>query len=101
MAGRKDERFDSDLKIKLDQAQATLRNVSASGVYLLTEADVKPGEPLQFTLEFAGAEIGQVWAHCEARVVRVEPRGRLRGVGAAFESIEFRRLNSRPDGAAQ
>lgn len=101
VAGRKDERFESDLTITLDQAEATLRNVSASGVYFLTEADVKLGQPLQFTLAFAGAEIGQVWARCEARVVRVEPQGRLHGVGAAFESIEFRRVNSQPGGTEQ
>jgi hypothetical protein len=94
VAGRKDERFDSDLTIKLDGVEASLRNVSASGVFFLTAADLKPGEPLQFTLEFCGSEIGRVWARCEARVVRVEPHGRLRGVAAAFDSIEFRRVNA-------
>ena len=101
MAGRKDERFESDLTIELGRGQATLRNVSASGVYFLTEVDVKPGEALNFTLEFSSAEIGKVWARCEARVVRVEPQGALRGVGATLETIEFRRINPGPGGAAQ
>jgi hypothetical protein len=89
--GRRDERFESDLMIKLDQGDGIMRNVSASGVYFLTDANVKPGDSLKFTLEFSGPQIGLVWANCEARVVRVEPRGAQYGVGATFETIEFRR----------
>lgn len=69
-----------------------MRNVSASGVYFVTDADLKPGESLKFTLEFSGPQIGVVSARCEARVVRVEPQGVLKGIGAAFESIEFHRI---------
>jgi hypothetical protein len=101
MAGRKDERFESDLPIDFGRGPATLRNVSASGVYFLTEADVKPGEALSFTLEFSSADIGKVGARCEARVVRVEPQGALRGVGTILETIEFRRVDPEPDGAPQ
>jgi hypothetical protein len=90
-AGR-DQRFESDLRIKLDQGDAVMRNVSASGLYFVTELKLVPGEALQFTLEFPSPEIGAVKAQCMARVVRVEPQGTLNGVGAAFESIEFRRI---------
>jgi hypothetical protein len=31
----------------------------------------------------------------------VEPQGALRGVGAILETIEFRRIDPEPDGAAQ
>jgi hypothetical protein len=96
MAGRRDERFDSDLSIKLDQGDGVMRNVSASGVYFVTDVDLKPGEPLKFTLEFSGLQIGVVSARCEARVVRVEPQGTLKGVGAAFESIQFQRIGKHP-----
>jgi hypothetical protein len=68
-----------------------MRNVSASGVYFVTEADVKPGDLLEFDMEFPAAQIGPVFARCAARVVRVERIGPRNGVGAAFESIEFRR----------
>jgi hypothetical protein len=91
VGARRDERFESDLPIKLDLGEGVLRNVSASGVYFETEADLKPGDSLRFTLEFSGVDIGVVSARCEVRVVRVEPHGTRKGVGAAFETIEFHR----------
>ena len=97
MGARRDERFDSDLRIKLDQGDGRMRNVSASGVYFVTDVDLKPGEALKFTLEFSGLQIGVVCARCEARVVRVDPHGTLRGVGATFESIEFHRVGAHPN----
>lgn len=94
MGPRADQRFESDLTIKLDQGEAIMRNVSASGVYFLTDVDLKPGQSFKFLLEFSGEQIGTVSARCEARVVRVEPVGTLKGIGAAFESIEFRRISA-------
>jgi len=94
MAGRRDERFESNLTIKLEQGEGFMRNVSASGIFFLTDAQLAPGELLRFSLDFTGEQIGVVNARCEARVVRVEPRGAQMGVGAAFESIEFHRVAS-------
>lgn len=96
MDARTDERFRSDLKIHLDQGEGVLRDVSASGVYFVTHIDLKAGQIFKFTLEFSGPQIGMVSAHCEARVVRVEPQGSLKGVGAALEGIEFRRIGEHP-----
>jgi hypothetical protein len=92
VAGRRDERFASELTIKFDQGDGVMRNISASGLYFVTEADLKPGESLKFTLEFSGVQIGLVSARCEGRVVRVEPQGALKGVGATFQTIEFHRI---------
>jgi len=88
---RADKRFSIDLPIKLGLGDGVMRNVSASGVYFMTEVDLKPGQSLKFTLEFSAVQIGVISARCEARVVRVEPRGVTRGVGAVFETIEFHR----------
>lgn len=96
MATRRDERFDADLTIKLDRGDGLMRNVSASGVYFMTDVDLKPGEALKFTLEFSGLQIGVVSARCEARVVRVDRQGALKGIGAMFESIEFHRAGRHP-----
>lgn len=96
MPGRRDERFASDLTIKLDRGDGMMRNVSASGVFFVTDIDLKLGESVQFTLEFSSSEIGVVAARCEAHVVRVEPQGALRGIGAAFDSIEFHRSARSP-----
>jgi hypothetical protein len=89
---RRDQRYESQLPIKLDVGDGVLRNVSASGVYFVTEADLKPGQALKFTLEFSSIPIGLITARCEARVVRVEPHGATKGVGVVFESIEFHRV---------
>ena len=96
MGARRDERFDSDLRIKLERGDGLMRNVSASGVFFVTDVDLKAGDSLRFTLEFSGLQIGVVSARCEARVIRVEPQGKLRGIGAAFESIEFHRIAAHP-----
>ena len=96
MGARRDERFDSDLRIKLDQGDGLMRNVSASGIFFVTDMDLKAGDSLRFTLEFSGLQIGVVSARCEARVIRVEPQGALKGIGAAFESIEFHRIAAHP-----
>ncbi len=88
---RRDQRFDSDLTIELGQGQASMRNVSASGVYFLTQLDLEVGDPLSFTLEFPGMQTGIISANCAARVVRVQQHGDQKGVAAAFESIEFYR----------
>jgi PilZ domain-containing protein len=92
VGARRHERFESHLTIKLDHGDGVMRNVSASGVYFVTDVDVEPGSCLTFTLEFSGLEIGAVSARCKARVMRVEPEGTLKGVAAAFETIQFERI---------
>lgn len=92
MGARRDERFESDLRITLVQGDGVMRNVSASGVYFETTASFRLGEALKFTIEFSGEQIGAVSAHCQAHVVRVQPCGVLNGIGAAFDNIEFYRI---------
>jgi hypothetical protein len=90
VAARKHERFDTDVPIRLDQGEGLMRNVSASGVYFLTDVELNPGDALGFTIDFPG-KTGLVWARCEVRVVRVEPQGAVNGVGAEFDTIELQR----------
>jgi hypothetical protein len=94
---RRDERFESDLTIKLDQGEGVLRNVSASGIYFVTEVDLEPGGPVSFSLEFNAGQTGAIAARCIARIVRVEQQGSLKGVAASFDSIEFHRIPTTPD----
>jgi|SRR5688572_12662329 len=88
--GRRDERFKADLTIRFHQADGTLLNVSASGVYFLTDAPLQRGQVLTFTMEFTGTQCAHTG---EARVVRVVPEGARKGVGAVFENIEFEHLS--------
>jgi hypothetical protein len=94
---RRDERFESDLKIKLEQGEGVLRNVSASGVYFVTDVDLEPSTPVSFSLEFNAPQTGAIEARCLARIVRVEQQGSLKGVAALFDSIEFHRIPKAPD----
>jgi hypothetical protein len=92
MGERKDERFKSDLKIQLDRGEGTVRDVSASGIYFVTEVALKVGEPLKFTLEFQNPDTGPLSAHCIGRIVRIDKQKSASGVAASIDSIEFRRL---------
>jgi hypothetical protein len=88
---RRDERFETDLNFELDQAGGNLRNVSAGGVFFLTELDLQPGQRITFRLRFAGTQNATIVARCVARVTRVEQREGVKGVGAELAEMEFRR----------
>jgi hypothetical protein len=88
---RKDERFKSNLAIKLAQGKGIAHNVSASGIYFVTDVALPQGKPVKFTFEFQ-VPGGAIHLNCIARVVRVEKRGNKKGVGAAIDSFEFLRI---------
>lgn len=92
MDQRSDERFKSNLTIKLAQGKGIAHNVSASGIYFVTDVALPQGEPVKFTFEFQDLRGGAIHFNCIARVVRVEKRGNKKGVGVAFDSFEFLRI---------
>ena len=92
MAGRKDERVPTELKLKLEKGEGTVRNVSASGIYFLTDLPLEEGQPVQLTLEFVGFPGGPLEVTCAARVVRIEPQGPTSGIAATISTFEFRRI---------
>jgi hypothetical protein len=93
MHGRKEERFDSELAIMLDGGGiAVARNVSASGVYFVTDVALEAAQLVRFSLEFLDFPSGPIVVKCSARIVRVEERGVGRGVAASISSFEFRRM---------
>ena len=92
MRGRRDERFDSTLVLRLEQGVGVLRNVSANGIYFVTDVALQAGAPVKFTLEFRDFRGGPVQANCTARVVRVEEQGGSKGVAANIDSFEFLRI---------
>lgn len=90
MPGRKEERFDTELAVKLDGGgEGTARNVSANGIYFVTDRALQAGQPVRFTLEFPDFPSGPIEVNCSARVVRVVEQGVSRGIGASIESFEF------------
>lgn len=92
VAGRQEERFDTTLAVRLEQGGAVARNVSANGIYFLTDVAVEAGATVQFTLDFLHFPGGPIQVNCVARVVRVEQQGAQKGVAAAIQSFEFHRL---------
>jgi hypothetical protein len=95
MPGRKEERFDTELAVRLEGgAVGVARNVSASGIFFVTEAALERGQAVKFTLEFRDFPTGPIEVNCVARVVRVVEQGPSRGVGASIDSFEFRTLRA-------
>ena len=92
MHGRRDERFDTTLALRLEHGEGVLRNVSANGIYFVTDLALQEGVPVKFTLEFKDFRGGPVQANCIARIVRVEELGEKKGVAASINSFEFLRI---------
>jgi hypothetical protein len=99
MAGRREERFLTELRVRLEGGFGLARNVSAGGIYFVTDVALQVGQPVTFTLDFEAFPSGPIAVNCTARVVRVEERGSTRGVGAAISTFEFYRTPSPGDGS--
>lgn len=96
MPGRRHERFDSTLALMLAHSKGIARNVSASGIYFVTDVALATGSTVKFLICFEDHPGGRIAAQCSARVVRVEGQGVLRGVAAAIGRCHFRRLPAAP-----
>lgn len=95
MSGRKEERVPTELPLKLEGGEGTVRNVSASGIYFLTDVPLTEGQPVDLKLEFRDFPSGPLEVTCIARVVRIEQQGGTKGVAAAISSFEFRRIGGK------
>lgn len=94
--GRKEERFDATLPVKLERGGGVARNVSATGIYFVTNRQLKAGATVTFALDFQDFPGGPIQVNCVARVVRIEKQGaKKKGVAAAIQSFEFHRLPRR------
>ena len=93
VAGRKEERVVTELMLELEGGHGRVRNVSASGIYFLTDVPLQEGQPLDFKLVFSDLPSGPLEVKCAARVVRIDDQGTTKGIGAAISSFEFRRLS--------
>jgi Tfp pilus assembly protein PilZ len=92
VAGRQEERFDTTLAVRLEEGGGTARNVSANGIYFVTDVALEVGARVNLALDFQNFPGGPIQVSCVARIVRVEAQGAKKGVGAAIQSFEFHRL---------
>lgn len=96
-AGRRDERFDSTLALRLEQGEGVVRNVSANGIYFVTDVALNNGAAVKFTVEFRNFPGAPIQVDCNARIVRVDEQGEKRGVAAKINSFEFCRVRKPED----
>jgi hypothetical protein len=92
VAGRQEERFDTTLAVRLEKGGGIARNVSANGIYFVTDVALKAGATVKLALDFLNFPGGPLQVNCVARIVRVEAQGEKNGIGAAIQSFEFHRL---------
>lgn len=94
MPGRRgEERFETELTVWLEGgAEGVARNVSASGIFFVTDEPLQAGQPVKLRLKFLDFPSGPIEVQCSARVVRVEEQGAGWGVGASIGAFEFQIL---------
>ena len=92
MPGRQEERFDTTLPVRLEYGGAVTRNVSANGIYFITDVALEAGATVSFALDFESFPGGPLQVNCLARVVRIEEQDGKKGVAAAIQSFEFQRI---------
>ena len=97
VAGRREERFDSTMLVQLEGGSGVALNVSATGIYFLTDVALEKGRPVSFTLEFKDYPGGPLRVKCTASVVRVDHRDGKIGVGASISGFEFIRSGGNKD----
>ena len=90
--GRKDKRYPADLTVVFEGGSGAVLNVSASGVYFVTDAALREGQPVKFRLDFEHFPSGPISVNCIARIVRVEEQGARNGIAAEISSFDFRRI---------
>jgi hypothetical protein len=84
---RRGERVKAALPAAMEGLPALSRDVSASGIFLETEAGYALGSPVSMALDL-DTPWGKVMFRCEGRIVRVEHREDKVGVAVRFDDTE-------------
>ena len=72
------------------------RDISPSGIFFETDAEMTQGSPIHFSLEFENPS-GKLLLECSGEIVRVERAGGK--VGVAAKILESRLERATPDSA--
>ena len=84
---RRGRRVAAALPVAVQGQPALSRDVSASGIFLETEAGYALGSPVSMALDL-DTPWGKVMFRCEGRIVRVEHRDDKVGVAVRFSDPE-------------
>ena len=73
------------------EKQGETRDVSFRGLYFTTDGGLEAGASIEFVLTLPQqiTLAGDVHIRCYARVLRVEPQGKNRGIAARIDRYEF------------
>lgn len=87
---RRHERYPLTLHVELTHGSGLTRNVSAGGVYFVTDQPHVPGAPIDFTVVLEEVSPGVPCPlRCIGTVLRVEPQGDRVGVAASIRSYRI------------
>src|SRR5688572_13041214 len=94
MAGQpRQHRMSAAIPVELEGgASALTRDISASGIYFVTDADLSEGSAIRFSVEFDSPS-GKMFLECNGEVVRIERGGGKLGVGARILESRLERRN--------
>jgi len=87
-AKRSADRFDTQLPVEIDGIPSLTRNISATGMYVLTDSLQRAGSRIHFTVEVVvwGKKLKLV---CDGEVVRVDQNGDKTGVAVKLDNSFF------------
>ena len=99
-SARRHERINSSVPVAIEGgAIGETLNMSPSGIFFVTDAELRPEGPLRLTLEFASPS-GTLYLECEAEIVRVERGdGKMRVAARITDSRLERRGGKQRQGA--
>src|SRR5688572_26721199 len=97
--GRQNQRVSAQvpLRLKGDAAKGVTANMSARGVFFVTDAALSEGQPIRFSIEFENCTdpAGILYLECEGAVARVEHAGEKFGVGVRILESRLERRDRR------
>ena len=99
---RREVRMSARRLVQLDHGTGVTRNISTSGVFFVTDVDYVPGNKINFAIELEGFRGGKLMLRSWGKIVRVEIRRGITGVGARIlaSKLETRIRNKPATGVA-
>ena len=85
---RRAPRYRLDANIAVDTGTGRTIDISSNSVYFESVRPFSPGEEIPLILPFESGGTG-TRVQCTARIVRMDPRGRLFGIAATYEPVAF------------
>ncbi|MGA7617110.1 MAG: PilZ domain-containing protein [Thermoanaerobaculia bacterium] len=92
---RRIPRHPIQVPVDLDEASAQTRDISAGGLYLYTDVDLRPGSEIHFSLVFPNTPSSFGHFRCVGHVLRVEDANEKIGVALTIDDIWFERDDGR------